>query len=191
MPHLVAWPSLDPGLPSAGTGIGPAGSGGCSAAPGAGSADERPPPAGHVEPHRPDTREHDERDQGEHCPAGPARAGHPAHRRWARPRGRAGPARGPGSGGHAHLPAPAAHPRRHDGQPHPAQGLLPAARARRPGRAAVQHPGHLVGAGAQPGRVRGRRDRALRRGRGGRLGHRGRAARGCGWWAGRSAPSWR
>ena len=41
MPHLVAGLALTPGLPSAGTGIGPAGSGGCSAAPGAGSADER------------------------------------------------------------------------------------------------------------------------------------------------------
>ena len=40
----------------------------------------------------------------------------------------------------AGLPAPAADPRRHDGQPRAAQGGLAAAGAGRPGRAAVQHP---------------------------------------------------
>ena len=63
----------------------------------------------------------------------------------------------------ADLPAPAAHPRRDDGQPRVPQGGLPAARAGRPRRAAVQHPGHVERAGHQRGRVRPRRGGAVRR----------------------------
>ena len=75
-----------------------------------------------------------------------------AHRRRADAGRRARAARGPAAGGDAGLPAPAADPRRHDGQPRAAQGVLPAARARRPRRAAVQHPRHDL-ATAAPARA--------------------------------------
>ena len=51
--------------------------------------------------------------------------------------------------GDAGLPAPAADARRDDGQPRLPQGGLAAARPGRPGRAAVQHPGHRERAGHQ------------------------------------------
>ena len=97
---------------------------------------------------------------------------------------------GPGSGGHAGLPAPAAHARRDDGQPRAAQGLLPAARAGRPGRAAVQHPGH------RSARGRARASSATARPSGSTWPRRstGASRPGCpgsGCWAGRSAPNWR
>ena len=97
--------------------------------------------------------------------------------------------RRPAAGGHADLPAPAAHGGRDDGQPHPAQGRLPAARAGRPGGAAVQHPGHHVRARA-PARAQfgdGEAER-LRRRRRDRL-RWPRACRGAGCSAGRSAPT--
>ena len=55
---------------------------------------------------------------------------------------RAGAARGPRPGRDARLPAPAADPRRDDGQPRVPQGGEPAARAGGPRRAAVQHAGY-------------------------------------------------
>ena len=108
--------------------------------------------------------------------------------------GRAGAARGPRPGGDAGHPAPAAHARRLHGQPRAAQGVLPAAGARRPRRAAVQHPRDVVAGGHERGRLRRRGGRAVRRGGRDRVrrvprGPRAAAAAGCS--AGRSAPTWR
>ena len=114
----------------------------------------------------------------------------PAHRRRTRAGRRARAAGRPRPGRDAGLPAPVADPRRHDGQPRDPQGVLPAARAGRPRRAALQHPGYVERPGDQRGAVRRGRGRAVRhRGRG-RAGGVRRAAATCGCWAGRSAPTW-
>ncbi len=94
---------------------------------------------------------------------------HPAHRRRAALVGELALPGGPRPGRDAGLPAPAADPRRDDGQPRVPQGGLPAARAGRHRRAALQHPRHGQHAGHQRGQLRQRRGRAVRRGGGHRV----------------------
>ena len=69
----------------------------------------------------------------------------------------------PGEHGDARHPASAADARRLHGLAHPAQGRLAAAGPRRPRRAPLQHPGHVVAARHQRRRVRAGRRRAARR----------------------------
>ncbi len=114
-----------------------------------------------------------------------------AHRRRPRAGRRARAPAGPAAGRDAGLPAPAADAGRLHGQPPAQEGELPAAGPGRPRRAALQHPRHDLAARHQPGRVRQRRRREVRR-RSRSRPVRGRGpARASGWSAGRSAPTWR